>query len=75
VLGALADSVQEVLDLDPSEIEPPPKIGTRLKTEFIKGMGKQGERFIILLDVDRVFSEEELTLVQGAGTSEVSSAS
>ncbi|HKK01589.1 MAG TPA: chemotaxis protein CheW, partial [Desulfuromonadales bacterium] len=39
VLGALADSVQEVLELSPDEIEPPPKIGTRLKTEFLKGMG------------------------------------
>ena len=63
VLGALADSVQEVLELDPGQIEPPPKIGTRLKTEFIKGMGKQEERFIILLDVDRVFSEEELATI------------
>ncbi len=64
VLGALADSVQEVIDLDPDHIEPAPKIGTKLKTEFIKGMGKQGERFIILLDIDQVFSTEELALVK-----------
>jgi len=63
VLGALADSVQEVTDLEPDHIEPAPKIGTRLKTEFIKGMGKQGEHFIILLDIDKVFSTEELALV------------
>ncbi|HLE40043.1 MAG TPA: chemotaxis protein CheW [Nitrospirota bacterium] len=63
VLGALADSVQEVIDLEPDHIEPAPKIGTRLKTEFIKGMGKQGEHFIILLDIDKVFSTEELALV------------
>jgi purine-binding chemotaxis protein CheW len=64
VLGALADSVQEVMDLGPDHIEPAPRIGTRLNTEFIKGMGKQNDKFIILLDIDRVFSVGELALVQ-----------
>jgi purine-binding chemotaxis protein CheW len=64
VLGALADSVQEVLDLDAASIAPPPKIGTKLKTEFIKGMGRQNDRFIIILDIDRVFSSDELALVK-----------
>jgi purine-binding chemotaxis protein CheW len=65
LLGALADSVQEVITLDSGMIEPPPKIGTRLNTEFIKGMGKKNDDFIILLDIDRVFSFEELSIVQG----------
>lgn len=65
ILGALADSVQEVLDLDAEHIAPAPKIGTKLRTEFIKGMGKRDDRFIIILDVDKVFSAEELSLVQG----------
>jgi purine-binding chemotaxis protein CheW len=65
VLGALADSVQEVLDLEPGQIEPPPRIGMHLNTNFIKGMGKRDERFIIILDIDRVFSGEELSLAQG----------
>jgi len=60
VLGALADSVREVIDLNAGDIEPAPKIGTKLNTEFIKGMGKAEEKFIILLDFDRVFSYEEL---------------
>ena len=64
ILGALADSVQEVLDLEPGHIEPAPKIGTRLNTEFIKGMGKRDSRFIIILDIDKVFSTDELALVQ-----------
>jgi purine-binding chemotaxis protein CheW len=64
VLGALADSVQEVLDLDAASIAPPPKIGTKLKTEFIKGMGRQNDRFIIILDIDRVFSTDELVLAK-----------
>lgn len=65
VVGALADSVREVLDLEPSQIEPPPRIGTRLNTEFIKGMGNLDDRFVIILDINKVFSAEELALVQG----------
>ena len=63
VVGALADSVSEVFDLDPGQIEPPPRIGTRLKMEFIQGMGKSGDQFIIILDIDKVFSADELSLV------------
>lgn len=69
VLGALADSVQEVVELEPEQIEPAPKIGTKLNTEFIKGMGKREDQFIILLDIDKVFSNEELSVVQRAETS------
>ncbi len=64
VLGALADSVQEVLDLGAEHIEPAPKIGTKLNTEFIKGMGKQNDRFILILDIDKVFSVSELAQAQ-----------
>jgi len=64
ILGALADSVQEVLDLGAEHIEPAPKIGTKLNTEFIKGMGKQDDKFVLILDIDKVFSTEELALVQ-----------
>jgi purine-binding chemotaxis protein CheW len=71
VLGALADSVQEVLDLGPENIAPAPKIGTKLRTEFITGMGKRDDRFIIILDIDKVFSSDELSLVQ-AGQPEAS---
>ena len=67
VIGALADSVQEVFEIEPENIEPAPKIGTKLKTDFIKGMGKQDDRFIIILDIDKVFSSEELEMVQGGG--------
>jgi purine-binding chemotaxis protein CheW len=63
ILGALADSVQEVIELGPGQIEPAPRIGTRLDTEFIKGMGKRDEQFIIILDIDRIFSMDELASV------------
>ncbi len=63
-VGALADSVQEVMDMDESQIEPPPRIGTKLKTEFIKGMGNMGDKFVIILDINRVFSADDLAFAQ-----------
>jgi len=65
VLGALADSVQEVIEMEPSQIEAAPHIGTHLKTEFLKGMGKHNEHFVMILDIDKVFSGVELAAVQG----------
>jgi purine-binding chemotaxis protein CheW len=70
VLGSLADSVQEVLDLEPDQIEPAPRIGTRLRSDFIKGMGKQNERFIIILDIDRIFNAGELEVIAGTLTTD-----
>ncbi len=63
-LGIIADSVEEVMDLEPEQIEAPPKIGTRLRTEFIKGIGKKNDEFIIILESNKVFSAEELVVVQ-----------
>lgn len=70
VLGAMADSVHEVIELDGGSIEDPPKIGSRWRTEFIKGIGKRNEEFIIILDIDRVFSTDELALVEATGSPE-----
>lgn len=64
ILGALADSVQEVFELEPDQIDPAPRFGTRFKTDFLKGMGKRDEKFIMILDIDKVFSTEELLIVQ-----------
>ncbi|MFQ3574140.1 MAG: chemotaxis protein CheW [Thermodesulfovibrionales bacterium] len=67
VLGALADSVQEVLDIEPDHLEPAPRIGTRIKTDFIKAMGKKNDnQFIIILDIDKVFAEEDMTMLNEA---------
>jgi purine-binding chemotaxis protein CheW len=63
VLGALADSVQEVIELEPGQIEAAPRFGTRLATEFIQGMGKQDDSFIVILDIDKIFSSEEASLL------------
>ena len=64
VIGALADAVHNVMDLEPGQIEAAPKIGARWNTEFIKGIGKHDDQFIIILNVDRIFSADELAMVQ-----------
>lgn len=63
VLGFLADAVHEVIDLEANQIEPPPKIGMRWRTEFIEGIGKRNDLFIIILYIDRVFSTQELAIL------------
>lgn len=71
IVGALADSVEEVVELEPSQIEPPPRIGMQLNIEFISGMGKLGEEFVIILETDRIFSFDEAAALQEAGEAEV----
>jgi purine-binding chemotaxis protein CheW len=66
VLGALADSVREVLELEPEQIEQAPRIGTRLNIDFIMGMGKQGDGFVMILNIDRIFSADELAACEPA---------
>ncbi len=63
IIGIVADAVQEVLDLNAEQIEPPPRLGSRLNTEFIQGMGNLEEQFVIILDIDRIFSIEELVVI------------
>lgn len=71
VLGGIADSVHEVIELEPDSINPPPRIAMRWRTEFIQGMGRRGDDFIIILDVNAVFSSNELALVnEVAGAAE-----
>ncbi len=60
VVGTLADSVQEVVEIPPDDIAPPPRLGAAISTRFIKGMAQQNNRFIIVLDIDAIFSTQEL---------------
>ncbi|HOP50779.1 MAG TPA: chemotaxis protein CheW [Ignavibacteriales bacterium] len=62
-IGALADSVKEVFELEPKDIEPAPKIGTKMNIEFIKGMGKKNDEFVIILDINKIFSQTELDFI------------
>ena len=67
VVGVIVDAVNEVLDIDAAEIEPPPSFGARIRTDFIYGMGKVKGSFVILLDVDRVWSCADIQALAGAG--------
>ena len=60
IIGALADSVEEVVDLEPEQIEAAPRIGTSIRTDFIRGMGKRDSSFLMILDIDRVFSADQI---------------
>ncbi|MDD2733329.1 MAG: chemotaxis protein CheW [Desulfuromonadaceae bacterium] len=66
LLGALADSVQEVNEMEAEQIEAAPHIGTRLNTDFIKGMGKKDNAFVMILDIDKVFSSGDLSMIADA---------
>jgi purine-binding chemotaxis protein CheW len=66
-VGVVVDSVSEVLEIPASEIEPAPSFGARIRTDFIRGMGKVNGRFVILLDVERVLGSEDLAVVSRAG--------
>jgi purine-binding chemotaxis protein CheW len=60
VMGVLADAVSQVIDLPASEVQPPPPFGTRLPMESLLGMGRAGEKFVLLLDIDRVLFSGDL---------------
>jgi purine-binding chemotaxis protein CheW len=62
-MGVLADSVSQVLDLSADEIEKTPPFGTRVKTEYLLGMGALGKKFCLILDIDKVLSAEEMLAV------------
>ena len=66
VLGGIADSVHEVIELEPGSINPPPRIATRWRTDLIQGMGRRGDDFIIILDVNAVFSSDKIARVGAA---------
>ena len=60
-LGIVVDAVTAVLDIADSDIEPPPSFGAKLRSDFISGMGKIGEQFVIILNIAHVLSVEELS--------------
>ncbi|MDY6949200.1 MAG: chemotaxis protein CheW [Pseudomonadota bacterium] len=65
-VGVIVDAVNEVLEIPIADIEPPPTFGARIRTDFMRGMGKVNQKFVILLDVDHVLALDEL-----AGLAEV----
>ncbi|MDH5545721.1 MAG: chemotaxis protein CheW [Gammaproteobacteria bacterium] len=65
-VGIVVDAVNEVMDIHPEDIDPAPSFGGSLRTDFIRGMGKMGEKFIILLEIDKVISLEDMHALQAA---------
>ncbi len=64
VMGVLADAVSQVIELGPGDVEPPPSFGTRVRIDFLKGMARQGSRFALLLDIDRLLATEVVTAAE-----------
>jgi len=70
-MGVVVDAVSEVLDIPASEIEPPPAFGARIRNDFVKGMGKINGKFVVVLDLNRVMSIDELAVATGIERMEV----
>ena len=66
-MGIVVDAVSEVLDIPASDIEPPPEFGARIRTDFISGMGRINGKFVVLLDVNRILSIDEVAVVAALG--------
>jgi len=66
VLGLLSDRVYEVTDLSDHALEPPPDIGMRWRSDYIRGVGRRGDSFVIIFDLSRLFSDDEVPLLAEA---------
>lgn len=66
-VGVTVDAVNEVLDIHPADIDAAPSLGGTVRTDFIRGMGKVHEKFIILLDIDRVLSMKDMDILGSVG--------
>lgn len=62
-IGVIVDAVSEVLEIQASQIEPAPAFGARIRTDFIHGMGKLDGKFVIILNVNKVLSLDDLALL------------
>lgn len=60
VMGIVVDAVSRVLELSPADVVPPPPFGTSVRVDYLLGLGTLGDRFVLLLDIDRVLSAAEL---------------
>ncbi len=63
-VGIFSDQVQKVITIEPSQIEPPPKIGVSIDTSFITGMGRVDDDFVIILNINKVLTEREIQMLQ-----------
>lgn len=68
VMGVIADAVSQVVELSETDIEPPPRFGTTIRVDYVRAMGKVGDRFVLLLDIDKVLSQDEIQEATGVET-------
>jgi len=75
-IGIMVDAVSEVIEIPASEIEPPPSFGAKMRADFIFGMGKVAGDFVIILNIDKVLSVEEIAQITGTevGVAELAAA-
>jgi purine-binding chemotaxis protein CheW len=72
VIGVVVDAVNEVLEIQADQIEPPPAFGAKIRTDFIRGMGKVEGKIVIILNVDNVLSIDDLGLLERVAEEDVS---
>jgi purine-binding chemotaxis protein CheW len=66
-IGAIADAVKEVLEIESDKIDPPPRMGTGVKADFIRGIARHDDRFLLVLDAEKVFTTDEILALDGLG--------
>jgi len=66
-IGIMVDAVSEVLEIPGSEIEPAPVFGAKIRADFIAGMGKVNSKFVIILDIMRILSLDEMAMLSDVG--------
>jgi purine-binding chemotaxis protein CheW len=62
-IGIMVDAVSEVLEIGVKDIEPPPSFGAKIRADFIAGMGKVNQKFVIILQIDKVLSVDEMAML------------
>jgi purine-binding chemotaxis protein CheW len=70
-MGIVVDAVNEVLEIPRADVEPPPEFGARVRIDFIQGMGKVNGNFVVLLDMNRVLSVDEVAVAAGMARAEL----
>ncbi|MEM6524527.1 MAG: chemotaxis protein CheW [Bacteroidota bacterium] len=71
VLGALVDAIQAVLDIEDEEVQDPPAFQSGYRSDLITGMVKREDNFILMLDMEKVFSSQEITMLKESESSKV----
>ncbi|MDC7226241.1 MAG: chemotaxis protein CheW [Spirochaetales bacterium] len=67
-IGIIVDAAREVITLEAEDFEEPPRLGIFIDNKYLSGMGKVNEEFIIILNIDKILSEDEISQVAISGT-------